>query len=81
MCDYFAIFIKDNSIFLSIYKHKTSQMKKKQIRKGTKVICALWNKSEEAKVNYLNPNTGMVGLRYKGSKAEYTASINDCVRV
>lgn len=42
------------------------------------VICSLYG-SEKAKVNYYNPNTGEVGLRYKGSKGEYSASINDLI--
>lgn len=50
---------------------------KQSIRKGTKVICLIFG-HDIATINYYNPNTGEVGLRYKGSKAEYSANINDC---
>ena len=49
----------------------------KKIRKGTLVICSLYG-GDIAKINYYNPLNGEVGLRYKGSKCEYSANINDC---
>ena len=51
---------------------------KKEVKKGTTVICPIWDKTKKAKVNSYNPLNGIVSLRYKGSKAEYSANIDEC---
>ncbi len=49
----------------------------KKIKKGARVICSLYG-NQEAKVDYYNPTTGDVDLRYKGSKATWTAHESQC---
>lgn len=39
-----------------------------KIRKGTKVIYPIWDKTAIATVNYFNPFSKEVGLRYKGER-------------
>lgn len=55
--------------------------KERKIRKGMKVICAMWDRSKVATINYYNPVTGKVDLRYKGSKGVCVADIEECVIV
>ncbi|MBK5722921.1 hypothetical protein JGH11_18795 [Dysgonomonas sp. Marseille-P4677] len=55
--------------------------KERKIRKGMTVICALWDRSKVAIINYYNPQTGEVSLRYRGDKGEYQAKIEECVIV
>lgn len=53
-------------------------MATKKIRKGAKVICPIWDNTQEAVINFYNPSNGEVSLRYRGQKGEYSANINDC---